>query len=259
MIDILMATDLSADSDLAQRRAELLAETAGGALRIVHVRTNDTAIRTDNATIENIAGDPYDIISDLTPDVDLLVLGEPRRRTAGHLFTGTTGERIIRRSTAPVLVVRTEATRQYRRVLLAVDLTADSLEIMRTSKSLGLTSALCDVVYAYESPQADMMIEAATYSFDDIRRHISHQHRDYRRRLKMLMKEARLSGGATAIAIRDSAASTILSHAKKIDADLIVLGSRRRSNLARLVLGSVAAQVLSHASADVLIVPPASD
>jgi len=259
MIRILMATDLSAEAELAQRRAEFLAETVSGTLRIVHVRNTETTCKTDSATIESIPGDPYDIISDLTHDADLLVLGEPRRRTAGHLFTGTTGERIIRRSAAPVLVVRTETETHYRRVLLAVDLTADSLDIMRTSKSLGLTSAPCDVVYAYKSPQADMMIEAATYSFDDIRRHIAQQHRDYRKKLKMLMKKAGISGGATAIPIRASAASTILSHAKKIRADLIILGSRRRSNLARLVLGSVAAQVLSHAKTDVLIVPPDPD
>lgn len=259
MIHILMATDLSVESALGQRRAELLARKVDASLRVVHVRGTETTPETGSDTIESIPGDPCDVIPALARDANLLVLGEPRRRTAGNLFTGTTGERIIRRSSIPALVVRTEASTHYRRALLAVDLTADSLDIMHTSKALGLTSAMCDVVYAYESPQADMMVEAATYSFDDIRRHIAQQHRDHRKKLKVLMKEAGLSGSAAAISIRTSAASAILSHAEKIGADLIILGSRRRSNIARLVLGSVASQVLSHASIDVLMVPPISD
>lgn len=259
MIQILLATDLSAESELAQRRAELLSDTIDSTLRIVHVPDAGTTNAIKNTKIENIPGDPYDVISNLTRSADLLVLGTPRRRAPGHLFTGTTGERIIRNSAIPVLIVRNDTVRHYRRTLLAVDLSADSLNIMRTSKSLGLTSAFSDVVYVYESPQADMMIEAATYSFENIRRHIAQQHRDYRKKLKVLMRKAGISGQAAAISIHTDAASTILSHAKKVGADLVILGSRRRSNLAQLVLGSVAARVLSDASTDVLIIPPVSD
>lgn len=261
MTRILMATDLSAEAGLAQRRATLLNQAIGGSLRVVHVPENDTAA--DSSTrfeaVDKIPGDPYEIISDLTQHADLLVLGEPRRRAASDLFTGTTGERIIRSSSAPVLVVRNDPVAHYRRTLFAVDLTADGIDMMRISNALGLTSTPCDVVHVYESPQADLMIEAATYSFDDIRRHIANQSHDLRKKLRSQMKKAELSGHAAAIPIESSPAATILSHAKKINADLIVVGSRRRSNLARLVMGSVAAHVLSHADGDVLVVPPKPD
>lgn len=46
----------------------------------------------------------------------------------------------------------------------------------------------------------------------------------------------------------------ILDTARTIGADLIVMGSHGRKGLEKLVLGSVAAQVLSHASLPVLIV-----
>jgi nucleotide-binding universal stress UspA family protein len=47
---------------------------------------------------------------------------------------------------------------------------------------------------------------------------------------------------------------SILDAAKSADADLIVMGSHGRKGLEKLVLGSVAAQVLSHTHLAVLIV-----
>jgi nucleotide-binding universal stress UspA family protein len=46
----------------------------------------------------------------------------------------------------------------------------------------------------------------------------------------------------------------ILETAESIDADLIVMGSHGRKGLEKFVLGSVAAQVLSHAHLPILIV-----
>lgn len=269
MIDILMATDLSSEAKLAQQRAQLLTQTVKGKLHTLHVAEdgkvlthsepggkNSPAFSPECDTVESIPGDPCEIISNLAQSADLLVLGEPRRRSAGNLFTGTTGERIIRRSPVPVLVVRTEAHRHYRRVLLAVDLSPQSIDIMRTSKALGLTPAGCQVIYAYESPQVNLMVEASTYSIDSVREHITNQQRDFRKKLSGQMNKAGLTGQADAVPMESNPASTILAFAQRVQADLIILGSRRRSNLATFVLGSVAAQVLSHAKTDVLIVPP---
>lgn len=47
---------------------------------------------------------------------------------------------------------------------------------------------------------------------------------------------------------------TILEAAKSANADMIVMGSHGRKGLEKLVLGSVAAQVLSHAHLPVMIV-----
>ena len=46
----------------------------------------------------------------------------------------------------------------------------------------------------------------------------------------------------------------ILEAAETLDADLVVMGSHGRRNLEKLVLGSVTAQVLSHAHLPVLVV-----
>jgi nucleotide-binding universal stress UspA family protein len=51
-----------------------------------------------------------------------------------------------------------------------------------------------------------------------------------------------------------SVAESIINYASEQKADLIVIGTRGRSGLKRLVLGSVASAVVSHASCPVLVV-----
>ncbi|MDB5891651.1 MAG: universal stress protein [Polaromonas sp.] len=66
----------------------------------------------------------------------------------------------------------------------------------------------------------------------------------------------RQSGVDTALAVVEGQAvyRSILDTAAGCDADLIVMGSHGRKGLTKLVLGSVASQVLSHTHLPVLIV-----
>lgn len=66
---------------------------------------------------------------------------------------------------------------------------------------------------------------------------------------------AGLKAGAEAVVVETTVAEAILSAASELDADAVVLGSRGRSGVRSLVLGSVSHQVLHHADRPVLIVP----
>ncbi|NYT78914.1 universal stress protein [Alcaligenaceae bacterium] len=268
MNTILFATDLSSESELAQQRARQLSAFFNAKLRTVHVpeRTNkprqatpataNSAAPDDRCMpMETMPGDACEIITRLAQDVDLLVLGQPRRRTAGELFTGTTGERIIRQVKAPVLVVKTPAAGVYRRILVAVDVLHRPADILRMAKAIADVSTHCEVVYAYDSPELNMMVQASTYTMANVSQHMADQHSELNKQLRAEMTKTGLRGRTSPVQIETSPAATLIALAERLDADLIILGSRR-PGLKRLVLGSVATQVLSRAQMDVLIVPP---
>jgi nucleotide-binding universal stress UspA family protein len=59
---------------------------------------------------------------------------------------------------------------------------------------------------------------------------------------------------ASALAAQGDPAATIISIAEKSQADLIVLGTHGRTGLRRVLLGSVARNVMLHAHCSVLVV-----
>jgi nucleotide-binding universal stress UspA family protein len=264
MTTILVASDLSGSSVRAIRRAALVARATGAALGVLHVlEGEETAARPGLAralaeagvgpdAIEILPGDPYAVIADAARDAALLVLGEPRRRTIGELFTGTTAERIMRRVATPILMVRGEARQPYRRLLFPVDFSAVSLSAAQVAAGLGLGAGACVAVHAYGTPQIDLMLQASAFSMDDVRRHIADERDRVETKLARLLARAGMPCRAVGVPIETTAATAILSYAKAFEADLIGLASRGQPTVARRVLGSVAAHVLARAEADIL-------
>jgi nucleotide-binding universal stress UspA family protein len=67
--------------------------------------------------------------------------------------------------------------------------------------------------------------------------------------------EAGITAEARVEAMRSSVAASVLAVAADTDADAIVLGTRGRSGLKSLLLGSVSHAVLQHADRPVMVVP----
>ncbi|MCM8731597.1 universal stress protein [Hephaestia sp. GCM10023244] len=270
MTTILVASDLSDRSARAVGRAAVLARANRWALHVLHVCAGEEAAartaleqeladvggRGEGVRVDVVRGDPCDVISTAAEATDLLVLGEPGRRTVGRLFTGTTAERIVRRVSTPVLLVRCPAKRPYRRTLLPIDFSASSPAILQTARELGFTVGDCVAVHAFATPQVDMMLQASSISMAGVREHMLAEQEKAERKLAALVKEADIVARVAGIPIETTPASAIVAYAQRLESDLIVVGSRGHSRLAQLVLGSVASHVLAHADADVLVVPP---
>lgn len=59
--------------------------------------------------------------------------------------------------------------------------------------------------------------------------------------------------------LADAKVSAVLAEAKRLNADLIILGSHHHSTIYHMLVGSVAADVLKHAHCPVLVVPSDED
>jgi nucleotide-binding universal stress UspA family protein len=142
---LLVASDLSARSERALRRAFRLADLHDAEVSIVTVVDEDLPepvagpmLVESKASLQRLAASisarPCEIHAELGDPVtsilarvassgaDLLVLGVHRIRPLIDIFFGTTMERIVANSTGPVLLVRDPADHEYRRLLCGIDL-----------------------------------------------------------------------------------------------------------------------------------------
>jgi nucleotide-binding universal stress UspA family protein len=280
---IMLATDFSERSDRALRRAAMVARAGGAVLDLVHVVDDDrptriveqeaaearTMLRALAGTLATgdglhcetavVLADPFDGIVQAAAErrPDLLVLGPHRRHILKDAFVGTTAERTIRSVGCPVVMANGPPVAPWRHVLLTTDLSQQSAAALRRFAALGLApDARRTLLHVFGSPALRLSISESLP--DD-------------RRKALLADEAGAARGALAQflagvegleaepVVRYDAttfAHEIARAAAAMAADLVVVSTRGRGGLARLFLGSVAAQVLAGATVDVLALPP---
>lgn len=283
MRTIMVATDFSERSDRALRRAVMLAKETGAALVLVHAIDDDQPYEILEAKKEKVEGllarmsatlksgdglacayhvvfgSPFAKLAQATVDhkADLLVLGPHRRQILRDIFVGTTAERTIRSVQCPVLMTNAAAAGSYRRVVFATDLSDPSREAIEVAKALGIAGhAISSLLYVFDAPTLRLAMSHTLAK--DKKEHIL---------LDESVEAARqLAEFATSLNAEDveqlvrhdemTPAVEILAAAEEISADLIVVGTHGRRGVARLLLGSVAEEILRRADRDVLAVPP---
>lgn len=282
MKTIMVATDFSARSDRAIRRATLLAKTFDAAVTLVHVVDDDqpaqvvraeqamaaSLLREQAASLREIdaiacdvrvvLGDPFEGLvkaaADLLPD--LLVVGPHRRQTLRDVFVGTTAERTIRSSPLPVLMANGVPAQAYRRVLVAVDLRDCAADVVRCVAGLGLDRhAAVLVAHVFETPGASLLA-GASMTAAQLDAYLSEEQARAAGSLATFLRDQGFAPtGQIAKRSDGTTAGAILAIARETAANLIVVGTSGQTGVARLLLGSVAEEVLRRAACDILAVP----
>jgi nucleotide-binding universal stress UspA family protein len=159
---------------------------------------------------------------------------------------------------------------ETRTVLCALDLEPDSGAVLRqavgSAHAHGARLILLHVVEGM-SPSSRAMIRNVM-SDDEIEKiHVdglAHLRREFLDRLKAFCERELPDGMTEATAIAEihfaegPTAQTIVDEARRLGADLLVMGLHSRTGLGRLLVGSVARRVLHLARQPVLLVPTAS-
>jgi nucleotide-binding universal stress UspA family protein len=189
---------------------------------------------------------------------DLLVMGAfgDRRPDVGF---GTVATACVRKSMSDVLLVRESQPGPFRTVVAAVDFSETSLRALtRAALVAARDGAELHVLHVFAAPWRQLHYRAPTPLVE------SHQQKQYRDSLDRRLAEfvrpvlAEHAGLRTRSAVYDDAGhrSGIVEYAKGASADLIVLGTRGKTNLRDLLLGSTAEKALSESGCSVLAVKP---
>jgi nucleotide-binding universal stress UspA family protein len=280
---ILAATDFSTRSQQALRRAGLLARDTGADLTLVHVVDDDqppdlVALETREAerilgeqvcAIAElrglrpralvVGGDPFDGIlrAAASTGADLIVMGAHRKQLLRDIFVGTTIERVIRTGPFPVLMVSTDVDRPYRTALAAVDMCEPSVHAIRVGGVLGFPAGVrLALVHAF-LPLAKGMMFYSGLSRNTIDEHVADERVRATKELIAFLSANGLNDHEQSIRVEEGAPPEVISKAvEQLKPDVLIIGTRGRSGIAKALLGSVTEEVLRSLDVDILAVPP---
>ena len=187
---------------------------------------------------------------------DLIVVGSRGHGRIGSMLLGSISSELIDHAPAPVLVARGA---RIDRVLLGWDgssCAARAAGLLHAWPIFAGSSIRVVSVADIEVPWWTGFPEPGSPELMPIFVEAAEASRKHHDELAVEMTEALRAAGLRAAADRreGDAATEILAWANATKADLIVMGTHGRTGLARLVIGSVARNVLQHASCSVLIV-----
>lgn len=188
--------------------------------------------------------------------VDLIVVGATESPLLSKLF-GATADRVVRKATCPVLVVRREMPVPPTKVLLPVDLSFLSAEAFR--EGLNVVAALSRDLYA-ELPEMEALyvvteLDRRLFATEEAPSQAEEHAREEMRRF--LGRHAADSPLRVAPRIATGyVEDEILLRIQEWEPALVVVGTHGRSGFERFLLGSVAARVIRDGGANILVVPP---
>ncbi len=183
---------------------------------------------------------------------ELIVIGRHGRRPLRDLFLGATAARVVRMGDVPVLVVRSAVVKPYRRPLVATDLGDTARDTLALGLRIVGSRATVRVVHAFHVPFESFMASTRA-ALGEVRK-------PYREKalaqLDALVAPYEDQARWRKTVRACDARSLVFNEAVRSHADVIAIGTHGRSGLSRVLIGSVAEDVIANAPCDILVARP---
>ena len=275
---MLCATDLSPRSERAVQCAALLASRFDAHLILLHVMAPNQPVeravdvRDEIAgqlssspvlagcepTIELRVGDCVQTIAAVAKeaDVDLIILGSKPNRPLAPLI-GATAERVTRLARRPALIVNLEPRVRYGAVVIAADLSDTFIRVTRLAESFRLLEARSvSIVHGFESPYRGPLY-AEGFDLHAAKRNIEEWERAASERLLQRLDAAGVDRSCFRLVFQQTRPPRAIQRViRRVQPELLIVGTKERAALNRMVRGSVANDVLRSLECDILVAPP---
>lgn len=206
-------------------------------------------------------GKPYEQITALVEavDADLVVIGPHGSRRRRSKFLGTTADRIVRTSMAPVLVASAPRASRPRKMLVAIDDSSITPLVLEWARDLAsafdaavvLLHVWSNAVYSHVASMSHATAHGEAEARADIAKELDDAARHW---LAHLIRTGMNEERVTAFVTHGRAGDVVLEVAANTQADLIVLGRRGSGLVAPALLGSTVGTVLHGARCPVLVI-----
>jgi universal stress protein E len=275
---ILGASDLGPASAGAVARACSLAQSLPAELNIVHavsatgsqgatleqrVWRAEARLRADSAAhpcrprTRVRVGNPARRIVEAAREMnaDLVVLGASSA-TSANAFRQSVADRVLAEARKPVLVVPRPPQGEYRRVMMALDISTESAAALRLAEDLALVGdEITFAVHAFEPPYEGMLYTVGV-GMHNIEAHAQSWRNDIAGAVQeFLQRVSRNPSRYRLVLAEQRPVPGIREAVDRLRPDLLVLGSRAQGPVLRTLLGSVGSRVAGEADCDVLLVP----
>lgn len=286
---IITATDFSAPSRHAAQRAALLARSSGATLTLQHTVGGSALddlrrwLADDSQAAGAIEADARQRLEELAAEMARaqgitvtthLSIGHPVEQVirhadevdAGLVVTGTRGagffrgvvvgstaERIAKRSSRPVLMVRQLPHEPYRRILVPMDFSPWSRSAIELARHVAPQASLV-LMHAVELPFEGKM-RLAGVADDTVARYRDAARREAQQRLHELAADSGLGADRVRLSTPGGADPwmLIVQEEQEHDCDLVVIGRQGRHAVDEFLLGSTTRMVISEGAADVVV------
>ena len=279
MKNILLATDLTTETNRAFGRAVKLAITLSAKLHIIHVcpvyafsakkktpislkQDAEDTIKTALADAKGIkksqttvtvleGGETFTQIIDHAKKVKagLIVMGIHGKAKLLDMFVGTTIERVIRKGITPVLMVRDKPQKDYGKVLVGADFADGSIQAFHIALQLAAKGEF-HLLHSYMYLGGHM----ARYMEDVLADLANDKMEKFIEQNKALLKKYKITPeNLHSETVSGGPYACLFGAAAKIKPDLIAIGTNSHVSLMPNTLGGTAREILSDPPCDVLI------
>lgn len=224
---------------------------------------DETDLGTPNVRAEVRIGNPLQELSEacVVSRADLLVMGVKGSRQEPNRV-GVIAAKCVRKAPVDVLLVREDADGAFKQVVTCVDFSTNSAQAVRRALQIaGQDKASLDCLFVYQSAVA-MSLDygglAAPLPVTSDQALLEQWRHDLETFVEPLAAEVPEVTVTKTVIERINIRETILEHVNETHADLVVLGTRGKTGLRELLIGTTAEKIVANAPCSILAVKPES-